>query len=308
MALCHQTRCPATRLQTKRYHEDKLKELRRRLQLELKTFRWTTHEHSVIGCRHKYHTLLGIPYKHNKLDKCNLSKGIWENLVRHRGVRCMLIELCTQGTMLAHDDNGKYFITKLNRVKVKMEKLVKVKDWEHVMLTYESSFKRNVAMVSQLCKNLDISVVVTWRGLCAAIKGMDKKHLSDKADICNMAVSETVVNVNTSFKEAICRDALLHIYGKSASVIRHRPGWLKSPHSNRSLELDAYCAEMKVAVEYNGSQHYLFSDMSEMDNRVQKDLCKIKTTKNRGVELVVVPYIVPHNMIVKFILLRLATA
>lgn len=289
------------------YHAAKLKDLRRRLQFKVKHFNWITHAHSVAGCKRKYCTLLAISNKLN-FNQCTVDKGTCEDLRVHKGVRCVLIHLRTQGTMLAHECRGKNFIRKINAIQMKMDKLAAVKNWEHIMLTYESSFSRNVSMVSLLCNSLDNSPTSTWRRICAHISEVDRQYLSSSSNFGNMPVSVTEVNATTSFKEAICRDALFHIYGQGISVNRTRPTWLKSPHSNKSLELDVYCEEKNVAVEFNGSQHYLFEGISKMDNRIQKDICKLRTSAMQGVELVVVPYQVSSKMIVKFILLRLSTS
>lgn len=37
-----------------------------------------------------------------------------------------------------------------------------------------------------------------------------------------------------------------------------RPDWLKNPRTGKNLELDFYCEELKIAIEYQGKQHSNF--------------------------------------------------
>lgn len=42
------------------------------------------------------------------------------------------------------------------------------------------------------------------------------------------------------------------------SFIKVRPNWLINPKTNRRLELDMYNYHNKLAIEYNGLQHYIY--------------------------------------------------
>ena len=54
--------------------------------------------------------------------------------------------------------------------------------------------------------------------------------------------------------EQKCKETLEKIYGKEFLCVR--PDFLRNPETNRKLELDCYNEELKLAVEYNGIQHY----------------------------------------------------
>src|SRR5690348_6310742 len=77
--------------------------------------------------------------------------------------------------------------------------------------------------------------------------------------------------------EKECRRVLEEIYGKSFTKVR--PKWLKNPETGRNLELDCYNEELKIAVEYNGEQHYKwpnFTKQSQEDfiQQVRRDKYK----------------------------------
>lgn len=66
-----------------------------------------------------------------------------------------------------------------------------------------------------------------------------------------------------------------------------------------------YCPDLKVAVEFNGEGHYIFTDRVLMCNRIEKDFSKVKQTVRRGINLLVVPYYIPSESISLFIAQRL---
>jgi hypothetical protein len=108
--------------------------------------------------------------------------------------------------------------------------------------------------------------------------------------------------------EAICREVLETRYG--VTFPRKRPKWLINPETGRRLELDCYSKQLRIAVEYNGKQHYEWPNMTgqkqeEFIAQVRRDMLKEKICKRRGVHLIVVPYTVPHHSIKSYILERL---
>lgn len=91
-----------------------------------------------------------------------------------------------------------------------------------------------------------------------------------------------------------CAQILKDIYPKY-TFKTVRPGFLKNPKTNRNLELDLYCEELKLAIEYNGAQHYHFTPhyhRSENDFKDQqrRDRLKKKLCLKNGVKLIVVPF------------------
>lgn len=76
-----------------------------------------------------------------------------------------------------------------------------------------------------------------------------------------------------------------------------RPSFLKNPKTNHLLQYDVYDEENKLAIEYNGEQHYIFpnkwiKDIKEFEESQYRDKLKEKLSKNNGIFLIVVPYTV----------------
>ena len=69
--------------------------------------------------------------------------------------------------------------------------------------------------------------------------------------------------------ESICRASMYILTGKVYKSIR--PDWLKNPLTGKNLELDLYEEKDKVALEYNGSQHYSFEDLSVKNSQRWRD-------------------------------------
>lgn len=109
--------------------------------------------------------------------------------------------------------------------------------------------------------------------------------------------------------EKMCRDTMEKIYGVPFKNMR--PKWLKNPETGRCLELDCYNEKLKLAVEYNGEQHYVwpngFKNQSYQDflDQMKRDALKMKMCETYGVDLIVVPYNVPHHLIPTYIIYHL---
>lgn len=105
-------------------------------------------------------------------------------------------------------------------------------------------------------------------------------------------------------KESICRQILEEVYG--LPFPNCRPDWLKNV-TGHNLELDCYNEVLKIALEYNGEQHYLFPNFTNCSYRQfvaqqQRDALKKKLCENRGVKLIIVPYTVETKDLKSFIL------
>ncbi len=82
------------------------------------------------------------------------------------------------------------------------------------------------------------------------------------------------------------------IIGKPFEKVR--PEWLKNGKNNK-MELDIYNDELKLAIEYNGIQHYKFEKFfhktkEEFEARVIDDELKVKLCKKNNVDFIVIPY------------------
>jgi len=75
----------------------------------------------------------------------------------------------------------------------------------------------------------------------------------------------------------------------------YRPNFLKNPETGRNLELDMYDDEMKIAIEYNGEQHYKYPNKfhkseKEFVNQVYRDEYKKTICEKEGIFLINIPY------------------
>jgi len=76
--------------------------------------------------------------------------------------------------------------------------------------------------------------------------------------------------------------------------VKCRPDWLKINATAARLELDMYNDELKLAIEYNGEQHYrpigYFGGEDQFFKQVTTDLYKAKLCYEHGVQLITIPY------------------
>lgn len=105
--------------------------------------------------------------------------------------------------------------------------------------------------------------------------------------------------------EAICKAVLEELYSKEFHTVR--PDFLKNPETKRNLELDCYNEELRLAVEYNGIQHYKWPNFTGQSKeafikQVRRDQYKVEACDNNGVYLITVPYTVPHDQIRDYII------
>lgn len=105
--------------------------------------------------------------------------------------------------------------------------------------------------------------------------------------------------------EEICREVMEEIYNKKFPCVR--PNFLKNPETKRNLELDCYNDELKLAVEYNGIQHYKWPNFTgqtkeEFINQIRRDKFKVEACDNNGVYLITVPYTVSYDKIRDYII------
>ena len=104
--------------------------------------------------------------------------------------------------------------------------------------------------------------------------------------------------------EEKCRQILERIFHKPFPSVR--PDWLKSPMTGKNLELDCYNQELRIALEYNGRQHYVYTPYFHKTRRdfhaqVHRDNWKRKRCRERGIHLIEIPYTVPENELEAFI-------
>ena len=106
------------------------------------------------------------------------------------------------------------------------------------------------------------------------------------------------------FKEEECRRILEDMFG--VPFPRTRPSWLVNPKTDYNLELDCYNKSLKLALEYNGIQHYEhpnFTRQSEEEFIAQKerDAHKREECVRKGIKLIEVPYNIPTRELESYI-------
>lgn len=104
--------------------------------------------------------------------------------------------------------------------------------------------------------------------------------------------------------ERICCETLERMFG--VPFTNQRPDWLRNPETGRNLELDCYNEELKIAVEYNGAQHYQWPNFTgqskaEFESQLRRDAFKSKMCEKRGVYLLIVPYTIPYAEIASYV-------
>ena len=108
--------------------------------------------------------------------------------------------------------------------------------------------------------------------------------------------------------EKICRDTMEKIYGVPFN--NSRPSWLKNHLTGRNMELDCYNEKLKLAVEYDGENHYkwpnyLNQSYEDFKKQARRDKLKVEICQQKGVHLIVVPYTVSFELIPTYIMYHL---
>lgn len=115
------------------------------------------------------------------------------------------------------------------------------------------------------------------------------------------------LSANCSSKgEEMCKNFVEFYFQKPFDKIR--PDFLKNPVTGENLELDLYNPDLKLAIEYNGSQHYHYNSFmhknsrDKFQNQQYRDMIKKDLCGKAEITLVIVPYTVPHDQIGAFLL------
>ena len=104
--------------------------------------------------------------------------------------------------------------------------------------------------------------------------------------------------------EERCRRILEKIF--QSPFPKRRPKWLLNPETGSPMELDCYNEDLKLALEYNGKQHYKFQDRlhkteEEYESQKRRDKYKAEICKKRGITLLTVPYTIPSRELYTYI-------
>lgn len=111
--------------------------------------------------------------------------------------------------------------------------------------------------------------------------------------------------------EQICCEVMQKIYGKPFTSVRLN--CLKNPETGCNLEIDCYNDELKLGVEYNGVQHYIYPNHFHNSKevflaQVRRDQYKVEACERAGIYLITVPYTVELPKIEEYILTQLPEA
>ena len=105
--------------------------------------------------------------------------------------------------------------------------------------------------------------------------------------------------------EIICREYLQQRFNRPFNKIR--PDFLKNNVTGGyNLELDCYNPELRLAIEYNGVQHYKYTPYFHRNkeafmNQKYRDEMKRERCRMNRIHLVEVPYTVPRDKIESYL-------
>jgi hypothetical protein len=110
-----------------------------------------------------------------------------------------------------------------------------------------------------------------------------------------------------SLPEQRCRKILEEYYRRSFDSIWH-PDIVN--HTDYLLELDCFNGDLKIALEYNGIQHYQWPNYTGQSQaafmaQTKRDELKRQRCRELGIYLIVVPYTVTYDQLKSYIIARL---
>ncbi|CAL44686.1 25.6 kDa Uvr/REP helicase [Spodoptera frugiperda ascovirus 1a] len=136
----------------------------------------------------------------------------------------------------------------------------------------------------------------TWRTLTEGVE--DLKSFSEIADnaLTNHSIEKQQHQQGADSRgEIACRTHLERRFGVPFGKVR--PDWLVNPSTRAKLELDCYNEELRLAVEYNGRQHYEYvprfhTCRNDLTTQKARDVVKHEICRRMNVDLIDVPYTV----------------
>lgn len=157
-----------------------------------------------------------------------------------------------------------------------------------------------------------IIIVISYFSSNSDLKGIvkDYNEVMKEYESRNLKPKYESVELKRNFKyqskgEALCKRALEKYFNKQFNNVR--PSWLVNPETGRCLELDCYNDELKVALEYNGIQHYKYPNSIskskyEFNKQVERDRYKKRVCESRGIKFLVVPYTIKYDDIEDYVI------
>jgi len=104
--------------------------------------------------------------------------------------------------------------------------------------------------------------------------------------------------------ESICKAYLQRRFNKPFT--NQRPKYMFNSVTGKALELDCYNEDLRLAVEYNGKQHYEYvkffhKSRADFQNQMYRDRMKREICVKLGIILIEVPYNIKPNDIPNYI-------
>lgn len=104
---------------------------------------------------------------------------------------------------------------------------------------------------------------------------------------------DTIIPVSKNVNEQRCRLILEKLFNDSFPSCR--PKFLKNPKTGKPLELDCYNANLSIALEYNGKQHYVYPNYfhkseEEFIKQQERDVFKYARCKELNIDLIIIDY------------------
>ena len=99
------------------------------------------------------------------------------------------------------------------------------------------------------------------------------------------------IKVNQKSFENRIRKILTNYFNKEFICVR--PNWLKNPLTSRNLEIDMYCEELKLGLEYHGTQHikylpHFHKTEQRFKDQLLRDQIKARLCKEHGIKLIII--------------------
>jgi len=132
----------------------------------------------------------------------------------------------------------------------------------------------------------------------------DHDGYGESVGLSNTSSSTNQQRPKCSKGEKVCKEFVEEYFGKPFEKVR--PHFLQNPVTKENLELDCYNQELKLAIEYNGRQHYEYTPFMHSTKETfyaqqYRDLIKQELCKKNGIDLITVPYKIPESAIPDYI-------
>ncbi|GAX86415.1 hypothetical protein CEUSTIGMA_g13825.t1 [Chlamydomonas eustigma] len=139
----------------------------------------------------------------------------------------------------------------------------------------------------RICRS-SVDLILSLIFGCKGVPGANNDRTLDLTLYTDMVKRRAVVDTSSKSEQRFTQ-ALESQTGLKFKKIR--PLWLINPLTSHPLELDLFCEEKHVAIEYDGPQHYTFPNVyhrtrEEFDAQVLRDQAKDSLCRMHGVVLI----------------------